>query len=128
MIGRYINECPTRSDIMDDDEVLLLDLIRIMDGQGMLERKILERMLIELDKKGITLIPIIADINGFSTPSLRYKIDEYFIYRIIDGNDTLNVTKEGKDYIEEKVSSIKGTAKHDGFVGTVMSLLKKMSS
>jgi len=96
-------------------EILLLAVIEALDKMGMLDERDLSRALIEIDKKGFTLTPIIAGIDGLATPRLRYKIDDLVIYRILDGIKSLHLTAPGKEYIDKKIATIAGPREFERF-------------
>ena len=105
------------------NEIYLLDVIKRLDEKQILKEDTLSRFLIELDKRGLTLTPIIADIQGLTTPRLSYNIDDYIIYRILDKSSPLRVTEEGKKYIEDKVMKIQESPDYKKFVEIVDSIL-----
>ncbi|MHA1251313.1 MAG: hypothetical protein ACTSRP_15090 [Candidatus Helarchaeota archaeon] len=85
----------------------------------------LSKLLIELDKEGFTLTPVIESLNGLCTPYLKYKLEDLIIFNILNQSSPLHLTKEGLEYIVSETKQIYNNSDFKPFLKSVKKLIEK---
>jgi len=103
----------------------VLNEIHKITKSNSINKEKLSRLLIELDKKGYNLTPIIENIKGPTTPYLKYKIQDLMIFNILNlSSKPMFITEEGKNYIKQEADPIYKDPKYKDFLKIANTLIK----
>ncbi len=103
----------------------VLNEIYKIKKKGKIKEEQFSNLLIELDKAGFTLTPVIESLNGLCTPYLKYRLDELVIFNILN-QSSLVLTKEGLDYVSKEIEQIYQDPRYKTFLKTAKALIEKV--
>ncbi|MHA1455849.1 MAG: hypothetical protein ACTSR5_07675 [Promethearchaeota archaeon] len=103
----------------------VLNQIHTITEENKIYKKKLSNLLIELDKKGYNLTPIIENINGLTTPYLKYKLQDLMIFNILDhASEPMFITEEGLSYINKEIEALQKEPQYRKFLKITNDLIK----
>jgi len=103
----------------------VLNEIHKITKSNNIDKKKLSRLLIDLDKKGYNLTPIIENISGPTTPYLKYKIQDLTIFNILNhSSEPIFITDEGMKYISHEIDHLYKDPKFTNFIKITNNLIK----
>ncbi|VVB75178.1 Uncharacterised protein [Candidatus Tiddalikarchaeum anstoanum] len=92
--------------VHDDSKIFYVIKKVSNDFKITFDSKSLEDVILKLGKNNIILTNIVEVLDGLRIPYLKYILSDYKTYNIINGEDKLTVTEEGKEYIENKIKDL----------------------